>query len=181
MQEIFFYLKFFSVNRTCFLINKYLVKSLSPFVDAVLATSKMCSPQICCPCPTKRPTRIMNCTTFLPVRASAFYPLHREFAQLSYPRISSKLRSSGRREILQKNMSLFASVVSALMLKFWSGLAVSNPVFTEFMSFRNGLMKIVLLSSVLLCLARKRFVVKLCLLLYREKRRKQKGFGKCQK
>jgi len=56
------------------------------------ATSKMSSPRTRWPCPSKRPTRIMDCTTFLPVRASAFYPRYQELAQLSCPCISSKLR-----------------------------------------------------------------------------------------
>lgn len=104
-----FQLKFFIVGSYRFsFINKpkcsatYLAKSVSIRERSPDATSKMSSPRARWPCPSKRPTRIMDCTTFLPVRASTFTPITESLHSFLYPRISSKLHSSGRRELLQK-------------------------------------------------------------------------------
>jgi len=56
----------------------------------------------------------MDCTTFLPVRASAFYPRYQELAQLSCSCISSKLHVflKSMQNIAKKYVSLYISSFS---------------------------------------------------------------------
>lgn len=79
----------------------------SPFADAVLTQLRKWARW---PCPSKRPTRIMDCTTFLPVRASAFYPRHREFRAAFLPTYSVEVAFVWpTRNITKKYVSLCVS------------------------------------------------------------------------